>query len=641
MDEKRHSLEQYESSEKITPMQANPLKSKFSTLLICCVCMFNISLKSSKAQNAGYSLDFDGTSDFVELGDVLNNVTVPFSISAWVRVQGGGTYFLIRSEDPVSTESGNHYGIILSLQFGNQIVVHYGDGRGGGIQHRRAKRATVPRFAGDWHHVAAVVRGPTDMSVYLDGEDVGGNYEGGGQEMVHSDLPARIGLTTLYGPWWYKGRADELRIWNKDLDQDEIRANMHRVIDPAEDGLIGYWRFDEGSGQTVSDMSPFGIDGVRGADDTNASDDPTWRPSKAPIGLLTCGAGYQDWSAMWTSREATSLKGITVADFTLLNQAENSVVFGYRGEQAGYTTDAVPEGIVERWSRTWCMDYSDGSSPFNGSVHLKFDHLAADIEDPVADPALYRLLYRTDDTSPFYVVTDTTGAPLPAAMNEGEVEFLFNAVNVLANSEPVLDGDYTLAIAEFALPVELTSFTAVHDELDVFLTWETASELNNAGFEVEHLDASTAQQPGWQRVDIVEGGGTTDTPQTYTYTVSNLEPGRHDFRLKQIDFDGTFAYSDVVSVYIGSNQRYTLSEAFPNPFNPQTTFTLSVAQSQLVTIGVYDMLGRRVLSVFDGLLESEQTHRFVIDGSSLSSGTYMYRVQGESFSTSKQLVLMK
>ena len=187
------------------------------------------------------------------------------------------------------------------------------------------------------------------------------------------------------------------------------------------------------------------------------------------------------------------------------------------------------------------------------------------------------------------------------------------------------------------LPVTLTSFNILQDGESVSLLWETASELNNAGFEIQHRYAEEA----WQAIGFVQGAGTTDEIQTYSFSIDELNPGKHQFRLKQIDFDGAFEYSQERIVEIELSQRYVLSNAFPNPFNPQTAFTLSIAKTQDVRVELYDMTGRLIQTLHEGSLPANTSHQFIIDGSQLSSGVYLYRVTGDSFTSSKPITLIK
>ncbi len=189
------------------------------------------------------------------------------------------------------------------------------------------------------------------------------------------------------------------------------------------------------------------------------------------------------------------------------------------------------------------------------------------------------------------------------------------------------------------LPVELVSFDALLDGEAVELTWETASETNNAGFEIQRI--STNGEADWEALGWVEGHGTTLETQAYTYRVDFLAAGTHRFRLKQVDFDGTFEYSPEVEIAVGIPTAYHLSAAYPNPFNPETQFSLSVAQAQQVQVAVYDVMGRHVAMLYDGFIEAQTTRSMTFEAGSLPSGLYLIRVAGNRFVTSQIVTLVK
>lgn len=187
------------------------------------------------------------------------------------------------------------------------------------------------------------------------------------------------------------------------------------------------------------------------------------------------------------------------------------------------------------------------------------------------------------------------------------------------------------------LPVELApDFTARVEGEKVVLSWRTLSETNNAGFEVQHLT-----DRGYEMIGFVNGGGTSASSQSYTYEVADLPPGRHVFRLKQIDFNGGFELGPQTSVMISISGSYFLSDVYPNPFNPQARFTLTLAREQQVKIQVYDMLGRKKADVFDGLLLPHEPHAFLIDANAWPGGKYMLVAQGPYFNASRSFTVLK
>ncbi len=182
------------------------------------------------------------------------------------------------------------------------------------------------------------------------------------------------------------------------------------------------------------------------------------------------------------------------------------------------------------------------------------------------------------------------------------------------------------------------AFDAFADGDRVHLTWQTASELNNAGFEVQYRVQGNGM---FETIAFVSGAGTTNEPQSYSHAVENLAPGIHEFRLQQIDFDGTFAFSDVVTAWVEIDAPYQASALHPNPFNPSTQFSLSVKVSQQVQIDVYDLTGRHIERLFNGIMTSGTEENFTWQAASVPSGVYYIRVEGERFTASKRAILVK
>ena len=188
------------------------------------------------------------------------------------------------------------------------------------------------------------------------------------------------------------------------------------------------------------------------------------------------------------------------------------------------------------------------------------------------------------------------------------------------------------------LPVELSSFEAKVSDGNVELTWTTLSETNNAGFSLEMREAA---ETVFAEVGYVEGQGTTREPQSYRFVLDELEPGRYDFRLKQIDSDGAFEYSATVQASIEVIGSFYLSEAYPNPFNPTTTLRLGVPADQLVRVDVFDALGKRVAILYDDVLGADIVKQLRFDAKNLPSGLYFVRATGAAFAATRTALLMK
>lgn len=216
-------------------------------------------------------------------------------------------------------------------------------------------------------------------------------------------------------------------------------------------------------------------------------------------------------------------------------------------------------------------------------------------------------------------------------------------VDASGNISPSLAEDDECVRPFTLLPVELTRFDAVLDGRAAALHWATASETNNAGFEIQHRVVTNAEKNAgtFEVLGFVDGHGTTLEEKTYAYQIDDLQPGRHVFRLKQIDFDGTFEFSAEVEVSVEMPEAYVLSDVYPNPFNPQARLDFAVKQSQEVTVSVYNLLGQQVLSLYRGTPAAGVTQSLVIDGHGLQSGMYLVRIQGEKFVDTRTFTLIK
>jgi len=192
---------------------------------------------------------------------------------------------------------------------------------------------------------------------------------------------------------------------------------------------------------------------------------------------------------------------------------------------------------------------------------------------------------------------------------------------------------YLLALA--MIPVELTSFNAISDGEAVTLNWQTATETNNQGFEVQRRRSGD-----YISIGFVDGHGTTTDIQSYIFIDENVSPGQYSYRLKQVDYDGTTEYSNVVEVEVAQPIEYSLSQNYPNPFNPTTTIDYSILKDGLVTLKVYDILGKEVVFLVNEV-QLAGTQKIIFDASNLSSGVYYYQLVSGEFTSTKKLILMK
>ena len=193
------------------------------------------------------------------------------------------------------------------------------------------------------------------------------------------------------------------------------------------------------------------------------------------------------------------------------------------------------------------------------------------------------------------------------------------------------------------MPVELTSFVAAIKNTDVVLEWETATEVNNYGFEIEkRVDNSASEQNDlhWQKIGFVQGHGNSNSPKVYNFIDKDLIGGtKFKYRLKQIDINGNFDYSNSIEADI-TPREYELSQNYPNPFNPVTNIKFSLPKAEKVKINIYNSLGEKVLSLVDKEYEAG-VYKVELKSSGFASGIYFYKIQAGSFIQTKKMILLK
>lgn len=201
------------------------------------------------------------------------------------------------------------------------------------------------------------------------------------------------------------------------------------------------------------------------------------------------------------------------------------------------------------------------------------------------------------------------------------------------------------------LPVELTSFTNFVTGNKVILNWRTATEVNNYGFEVQRFAGNGQQSAGgsetgngkgerFEKIGFVQGNGNSNSPKNYSFTDEPRGGKEFQYRLKQIDFDGQFEYSDVITATLDNLNKFTLQQNYPNPFNPVTRISYTIPERAEVKLKVYDMLAQEVAELASGSHEAGH-YQVTFDGSNLPSGAYFYKLDAGKYVEVKKLLLVK
>jgi hypothetical protein len=227
------------------------------------------------------------------------------------------------------------------------------------------------------------------------------------------------------------------------------------------------------------------------------------------------------------------------------------------------------------------------------------------------------------------------------------------------DGDPSTISDSTFIIIK-AVPVELVEFSANAEKSKIILSWKTASEVNNKGFEIERKVWSREygvgsnpksdlpdgkagiRNPQYELVGFVSGAGTSVTENNYSFTDNSLKvSGSYSYRLKQIDYDGSFNYSDELTVKVNLiPEELTLSQNYPNPFNPSTTIRYGIPTDGDVKLVMYGILGNEVAVLVNEKKEAGN-YEVVFEGSDLANGIYIYMLQVGNSVQSRKMILLK
>jgi len=292
----------------------------------------------------------------------------------------------------------------------------------------------------------------------------------------------------------------------------------------------------------------------------------------------------------------------------------------------------------------WLIQYG-----VSGTLTLTVDsYTAADIEKIV-------ILQSNDFPCGSATESDTwrpDDSPITVNLNSD----YYTTLNIYGPSNPavlpkVATSSYTFTISGGALPVELTSFTAILIEEEIKISWETATELNNYGFDIERQKLENGQKNSeWKKIGFVEGHGNSSSPKNYQFRDSELlNPGNYAYRLKQIDIDGQFEYSATVEIDLRSlpPKSFILNQNYPNPFNPTTIISFQLPQESFVDLKIYDALGQEIETLVHDIID-KGFHEIEFTAKDLASGIFIYKLKASeresgsiTFAASHKMFLVK
>ncbi|MCG6915814.1 T9SS type A sorting domain-containing protein [bacterium BMS3Abin03] len=195
------------------------------------------------------------------------------------------------------------------------------------------------------------------------------------------------------------------------------------------------------------------------------------------------------------------------------------------------------------------------------------------------------------------------------------------------------------------LPVELVSFTGELNGNSVTLFWTTETEVANYGFDVERkIEDQSGKEDSWTKIGFVQGQGNSNSPKEYSFIDDDSPQGMIQYRLKQIDIDGHYQYSEIVNINNGEIKDYELLQNFPNPFNPTTRIVYRIPEDSFVSLKVFNVLGKEVNALVNENIKAG-THSILFNGNSveggLSSGVYFIRFSSGNYTRTLKMIFVK
>jgi hypothetical protein len=463
------------------------------------------------------------------------------------------------------------------------------------------------------------VKGWVDDILYIDEDDPDLWYDGLGL-IVHDHDYENFSYDVYFDNFKvdipFRGRIDELRIYNTAISQSNIITWMCKLVDNNHvnwSNLKGYWRFDDASDPTTDNSAGSNSGNLVGA---------SFVDSPVPTGYYNSSAsGNVDLSS--TSNVFVDLSwdgnlpgASAIFNILQIHDSPNVLTNLYKYHAPFY------------WNIS--IDNDDGS--FNADLQFHYDEIPG-----ISDESTLALFYRASTGQAWTEVADYSLVD-GGVLNDG-------IGYILANNQSAF-GQYIISSNsdDNSLPVQLTQFSASTDGKQVRLYWCTESEIENLGFEIERRQPDQAE---WQRIGYVAGQGNSSSHTDYHFIDSDIiHEGNHQYRLRQIDISGSFAYSDISTIMVQLTRRFSLEQNYPNPYNPDTIIEFTLPIESRVDLNVFSTTGEIVARLIDEIRPAG-TYRFHFNAGGLPAGLYMYRMtsyptgSGKSTTLSKKMILLK
>ena len=563
-----------------------------------------VSITITAQATPQYALNLNGSTQKGYLSNALFNISSNFTVEMWIfgNSISSGPYLIYQGT--------NGY----NIYFTSSYLYHY-DYITGSYPNYAGSTSTIS--SSNWHHIAITINdAANETKFYINGVLINTASKGLGTGLSAFHLGGTAANSNYFG-----GKLKDVRIWNVVRTASEISDNAFKQLTGSESGLVAYYAYNQSSGsETLTNSSSNGS-----ALNLTLYGTPTWVTSYAPISSLQSSYTTSPnaiWSAKGTSATVSS-NGFWLTSASTLTEA-NYAVYGNNNTSGESSNDLTGTSCAMRTGRIW---YVDATGTVNVSATIDMSVAQGNSGAITTTATNYKLLRRAGTSGDFTVVAEGSS---------------------IANTDQVTFGSYTFTDGYYAigtlnnstspLPIELKSFTANIRNGEVYLNWTTATESANFGFDIERKTGIS----NWIKLGFVKGNGTSTSEKNYSFKDATVNKGKYSYRLKQIDRDGKFQYQNEASVIIGiESGKIALDANYPNPFNPTTKITFMLGTTSHATLKIYDILGKEIITLADGIFESNEPQEFIFNADNIPSGIYFYKLQSNNKTEIKKMVLMK
>lgn len=552
----------------------------------------------STTTNADTRVQLDGVDDYMTISNnpILNPVNT-FSVEGWFNPASTATTRTLVSKDSASTALCYN----LTMNAGGTVSMTVNTNNG-----PATATSTTTLVTGNWYHIAGTYDG-SNINLYINGALAGTALQTG--SVTANNGPIYLGRTGGATPQYFTGGIEEVRIWSTARTAAQLRAGMHTSVAPFSDpNMVAYLRFDEGvSSFFAADASGNCNHGsLVNMDINNTTASPVWFISSVPM-----GAPIVATQTVTGSGPVTFTNANLSMNFANYAGSEDYYVHMFNAAPEGTQPSASPGGVTAVHPRAWII-YSYGTATYTGA-DATFE-LINNTLLPTAVPSDVKLFNRMVG-SPFgWTLTQGTATGLNITPPTATYSF---------TSSSQLNQQFVIAGNNNPLPIKLISFDAKATNNDAQLSWQTSSEENTAKFIIER----SADGIQYQEVAELKGRGNRYGTNDYSYVDKNvgLQHAKMQYRLKMIDYDGRFNYSQNRMVRFGKmGETLTVQ---PNPFRDQLTVSYYGEKDDVVDIIIADLQGKVLLKKSTNV-GSGWNELNLQAGNQLSAGLYILTIRG-------------